>query len=1398
MSNELWLPESARRDRTTSGRPVGAPPEAVTAALRRGMAGPADDKSEKTTMAWSRRTAAAAQVFSGGTSMATARPRDPMFYWEQNNLPYRWDTEDGLKKIREYSRAVYLTHPIIGSAVDIYSTWPLQGLELRCLAAETRVVTREGTLAIQDLAGRSAQVIDANGRWVEAEFASYGVQRLHKLVIERNRRQQVIHATGNHRWLVESGQWGGADTPRRIEKDTTDLQPGDRLSSQYTVNRISRSTPSSIGVAHGIVFGDGSLKGRSKNEGYVRLWEQKNIDLLRFFPEPNVTKYLDDDPPSVVVYDLPGYFKSLPSLEENASYLYGWLAGYFAADGTVSKKGECILYSATREHIDFAQTVCHILGINTGIPYEAVHASSKSGRTVVDESHTIWMLPLDGHSLTGEFFVMAHHRERWTQRMARVGETRRRIDQSWKVISIETTDRVEEVYCAQVPTTESFVLEGNLLTGNCKDNNLTDFYTELFLDQLNYREYLIDLGREYWVVGEGFSLGSFNDSLGVWEDDELINPDDVDVIVSPFLKDPRFEMKLPQSIRDVLKTRTPQWEYEALIRSYPELRYFIDDDKARMPVSSILLRRMMFKGHNFSVRGLPILMRAFRTLMQEEMLNAAFDSVASRLYTPLILAQLGASATELGTNQPWIPDDGDIADFESRLDSALAADFRIMISHFGVKMQNVFGREMLPRAEQDFERIDNRLLQVFGMSSSMLSGANKGETYAADALNFELVSQLLSRFQRLIKEHYRQRALVVAEAQGHYDYEVRGGKRYPVMEEILEVGEDGEQRIIERPKLLVPDMNMRCVEYGTQVMTPAGPVAAEAMQVGDPVLAWDETAGVLVESTVIESMENGIEPIYRVRTKYGRTIGVTEEHPFWTSTGWVKALHLEVGDRVRVATDHLPQSTGSLSRDDAYFLGLMVGDGGCTGNDVRFSTADPVLVDWVRSYAAGRGCLLTKTSDTGVDYRIARAIVDVPRGHGWKNTNPVKDLLKSVGLWGHTALTKRIPAAVWGAGSECWWAFLAGYLDTDGGVSRSAAGVFSPYWTSSNRGLLEDTQTMLALLGVQTRLEMTARRATKLVPKVSPHPAGRLIVSSLHDMAVLTAHLHPLLERKRSFHSNCAPQKARYNDPAWDEVVSIEIEDPAPTWSLGIDRYHTHITAGLVTHNTMNMQSEKDQRMFVEALRTSGVPVSMRTRLTNVPIDLDEERDLVSEEQVANAVAAQETRRRTYEQLKAQRLPIPEDLVADFEPKVQVGAPTVTTPQVQVAPPSLGLSEPADTEALVPLDDLAQADTPGEDGAPPTKTLPQNRWMESGNAARPAQSDERREGMPTAASLHKSGKVLTPMARITIDPAAQADDGSIRPEAGALQLGPAHIGRRASLKADVPLDEQLVELGWGG
>jgi hypothetical protein len=344
-----------------------------------------------------------------------------------------------------------------------------------------------------------------------------------------------------------------------------------------------------------------------------------------------------------------------------------------------------------------------------------------------------------------------------------------------------------------------------------KDSRLDDFYSDLFYgeEHLDYEEFTVDIGREYWCSGEAWPFATFNEDLGIWDDEELLNPDDVKVERSPFLKEPRYFIRLPWVIRQILQTRQPQYEYSRLVKEYPELTAYTAEN-AFMPVSGILLRQLKFRGDTFNVRGLPLLTRAMRSMLQKEMLNTALDSIADRLYTPLILCKLGASATDLGTSQPWIPTEDDLENFELALDAALAGDFRALIYNFAVEMAPVLGREQMPDLTPDFERIEDSILQVFGLSRTFLTGAGTGQTYAADALNKELVTQLMSRYQKFQARHFRNRALVVAEAQEHYDFREHGGKRYVIMEEVLETDEEsGEKRLVEQPKLLVPERKFK-------------------------------------------------------------------------------------------------------------------------------------------------------------------------------------------------------------------------------------------------------------------------------------------------------------------------------------------------------------------------------------------------------------------------------------------------------------------------------------------------------------------------------------------------------------------------------------------------------------
>ena len=378
------------------------------------------------------------------------------------------------------------------------------------------------------------------------------------------------------------------------------------------------------------------------------------------------------------------------------------------------------------------------------------------------------------------------------------------------------------------------------------DKRISDFYNDLFFDGLNYQEFLFDLGREHWTVGEVFAMGSWHDGIGAWEEDEIINPNDVIVAKNRALRTYQYHVKVPEEIKRLIERRDPPQEYAMLMQLYPDVVAWARQDK-EIPVSDVIMKQIKFKTNPWSEHGTPILLRAFRMLMLEESLNAAQDAIADRLYSPLILATLGLP--DVDQDGPWIPDAQELQSLRDDLAMAINSDFRLMTYHHGLTIQNAFGRESMPRLDQDFLRVQTNVMGVFGIGSDLIQGGANG-TYASGALNRELITQMLSTYQHKIENFIRSRMEPVAERQGHYEMRNVGGQMVPIMETVLMVDEEtGAEYVEERPKLAIPEvrfrsMNLRdeTVERGfLQQLSAAGfPISLGTLAVNIPIDFDDE------------------------------------------------------------------------------------------------------------------------------------------------------------------------------------------------------------------------------------------------------------------------------------------------------------------------------------------------------------------------------------------------------------------------------------------------------------------------------------------------------------------------------------------------------------------------------
>jgi len=351
-----------------------------------------------------------------------------------------------------------------------------------CFAGETEYLTEGGVRTLKetvdtvqrvlvstgDLSSRSRAAREFGGEWQDAEIRSFGEQQLMKVTLRRYGQTKEVYATAQHRWLI---------TPRNSERFrhsprkvvlTADLEPNMRLSPLFPKKKVTVGKGirlSQFGVAHGFTFGDGT---RRRDGCQVVLFGEKDAALLPYFAMSTSRKGSNPNGVNkVLVSNLPAFFKDLPSLGESLSYLYGWLAGYFAADGTVSPDGTPIMFSATKAHLEHVRDVCLRLGIGTSEiktfmrngagDYEGI-----PGRVNNNRISPLHRMTLISSTLSAEFFLIPEHQRRFRARLD-VNDPHT----AWRVVSVEETDRVEEVYCAVVPGNENFTLMDNINVMNC-------------------------------------------------------------------------------------------------------------------------------------------------------------------------------------------------------------------------------------------------------------------------------------------------------------------------------------------------------------------------------------------------------------------------------------------------------------------------------------------------------------------------------------------------------------------------------------------------------------------------------------------------------------------------------------------------------------------------------------------------------------------------------------------------------------------------------------------------------------------------------------------------------------------------------------------------------------------
>lgn len=202
----------------------------------------------------------------------------------------------------------------------------------------------------------------------------------------------------------------------------------------------------------------------------------------------------------------------------------------------------------------------------------------------------------------------------------------------------------------------------------------------------------------------------------------------------------------------------------------------------------------------------------------------------------------------------------------------------------------------------------------------------------------------------------------------------------------------------------------------------------------------------------ISVMPNGVKECFKVITRLGHALEITDNHPLLTLEGYVKLSDISVGDHVAISRK-MPFGKKKVSLEEAVWLGCMYSDGGTTQSTYTFSNIDQKIID----------AMSLSTEKLGGKFRQKKYQGKAVEGNFL--VNGMQELGRYYGLHGKSAKNKNVHPEVYTWNRESLRQFLTSMFGCDGciTVSKDRVGII---YASSSHDLAKDVRNLLMKFGI--------------------------------------------------------------------------------------------------------------------------------------------------------------------------------------------------------------------------------------------------------------------------------------------------------------------------------------------
>ena len=403
--------------------------------------------------------------------------------------------------------------------------------------------------------------------------------------------------------------------------------------------------------------------------------------------------------------------------------------------------------------------------------------------------------------------------------------------------------------------------------------------------------------------------------------------------------------------------------------------------------------------------------------------------------------------------------------------------------------------------------------------------------------------------------------------------------------------------------------------------------------------------GQLVQSWATDVFKSGRKKIYRLKTRSGREIRASANHPFYKLSGWMRLDKLKIGNHIAVPRN-LPISASEQPIDleklsKVRLLAHMIGDGCCLPRRVlQYTSVDKESLQLVQKDAQENFAVKTRCVSERSWYQVYfTSQKPVARGR----RNPMVLWLEALGIWGQRSGNKEIPKAVFLLPLENIKLFLKHIWATDGSLSIGKNNRVSIYYASSSKKLADQVRHLLLRCGILSTIlknnkenyrpcyqvhvsdgqmqrsflktiggfgkqkDITVKalkvlEKRKINPNIDVIPKGawkivdevrqdhkiswrgfakKLGMSYCGSTLFKAGISRDRMRRIGKFLDDPRIHSLSQSDIFWDEIVSITPEGIEETYDLKVKDVHNFVANDIFVHNSGAIEQDADVVMFL-------------------------------------------------------------------------------------------------------------------------------------------------------------------------------------------------------------------------